>query len=123
MNYKRYKDCVKNLPTGKKLPDAVYIHKSVLGATPKELRAFLKKTIIDLGLDSAEWNIIKFSKKDFRFSLLHYPDFFKNSYPALHCSYTINLAQNTFRKTNYTKSNNPPILHHKTDNFQFKQTP
>jgi len=113
MDYKKYKNYVKKISTGKKLPGALYIHESVLDAIPKELRAFLEKTIIDLGLDTAEWNIIKFSLNNFGLSLLHYPDFFKISYPALHCSYTINLTQNTYRKTNYTKSQNPPILHRK----------
>ena len=113
MNYKRYKECVKNIPNGKKLPGAIYIHESVLKVVPKQLETFLQKIIIDLELDTVDWNIIKFSTKDFRLSLLHYPKFFGDSYPALHHSYTINLEQNTFRKTNYTKSLNPPILHRK----------
>ena len=113
MNYKRYKEYVKNIPNGKKLPGAIYIHESVLKVVPKQLETFLQKIIIDLELDTVDWNIIKFSTKDFRLSLLHYPKFFGDSYPALHHSYTINLEQNTFRKTNYTKSLNPPILHRK----------
>ncbi len=113
MDYKKFKESVKSLPTGKKLPGAIYIHESVLCAIPKQLRTFLQQAAINLGLDTADWNIIKFSTKDFRISLLHYPKFFEDSYPALHCSYTINLEQNTFRKTNYTKSQNPPILHRK----------
>jgi len=113
MDYKIYRKYVKNIPTGKKLPGAIYIHESVLSAIPKQLRTLLQQAAINLGLDTAAWNIIKFSTKDFRISLLHYPKFFEDSYPALHCSYTINIEQNTFRKTNYTKSQNPPILHRK----------
>jgi len=44
---------------------------------------------------------------------LDYPRFFDDPYPALEHAYTVDLERNTYRESDYTKSDNPPILHRK----------
>jgi len=113
MEFKDYKALVKQIPLGKQLPDAVYLHESALDILPKKLGAHLAKAVIDLELEDEDWNILKFFKRDHKVALLYYPEFFEESYPALHTSYTVNLEQGTYRKASYINSENPPILHRK----------
>jgi hypothetical protein len=104
MDFPKYKKLVGQLSVGKNLPDAVYLHESAMVAAPHELHAFLIKSIGKLELASSPWNIAKFFKKDFKISLLYYPSFFEDSYPALHASHTIDLAKNIVRNSSYTTS-------------------
>lgn len=113
MDFVEYRKLVGQLKIGKKLPDAIYLHESAMAAVPHELHAYLFRIIEDFKLSSAPWNIVKFFKKDFKISLLHYPSFFEDSYPALHASQTIDLIKGTVRPSSYAKSDNPPILHRK----------
>ena len=113
MDFKLFKEAVKLIPIGKHLPDAVYIHESAIDTLPKLLGAHFAKTIINLGLEDEDWNILKFFKRDHKVTLLNYPEFFNDAYPSLHTSYTIDFELNKFRKAEYIKSSNPPILHRK----------
>ena len=113
MDFVGYKKLVGQLKIGKNLPDAIYLHESAMAAVPHDLLGYLFKTIENVELISASWNIVKFSKKDFKISLLHYPSFFDDSYPTLHTSHTIDLEKGTVRSSSYGKSDNPPILHRK----------
>ncbi len=113
MDFSEYKALVTSIPCGKKLPDSIYIHESAIDILPRQLGAHFARVIIDLDLDDKDWNILKFFKRDHKVALLNYPGFFDDSYPALYTSYTIDLEKKTFRKANYNKSDNPPILHRK----------
>jgi len=95
------------------LPDALYIHKSAFESQPGEVHAILDYLNHEYKADKIEYNVIKLGLKDYKISLLHYPTFFENSYPALDTSTTIDLIRKTKRKTSYQKSKNPPILHRK----------
>jgi DNA phosphorothioation-associated putative methyltransferase len=46
-------------------------------------------------------------------SLLDYPNFFGEAFPALYRSWFIDLDQQTYRYRSYESSSNPPILHRK----------
>lgn len=113
MEFQEFKELVKEIPVGKQLPDAVYIHESALLALPKRLGAHLAQAIIDLDLEDKDWNVLKFFKRDHKITLLNYPDFDEQAYPPLHHSYLVNFEKNTVKKSNYNKSENPPILHRK----------
>ena len=67
----------------------------------------------EYNLKIGDWNILKLSKKDFKYSLLNYPTFFEDSYPALDTSYTIDLTREIVRHASYKDSESPPILHRK----------
>lgn len=104
---------VKKMPIGKKLPDAHYIHKDGLGELPSELSNFIYAVGNALKVEQDSWNLVKLNKNEFKLSLLSYPTFFTEAYPALTQSVTIDLVKLTHRITKYEESDNPPILHRK----------
>jgi DNA phosphorothioation-associated putative methyltransferase len=113
MNFRDYKQLVKNIRVGKDLPDAIYVHEAALDAVPLELMADLARFVDSLNLDKKEWNIVKFFTRDHKVALLNYPRFFEDAYPALDHAYTLDLERGTCRESDYRKSDNPPILHRK----------
>ena len=66
MEFSEYRDFVKNLETGKKLPDSVYVHESAFGELPLQLATLALESIDNYKIDDRSWNIIKFYKKDFK---------------------------------------------------------
>ena len=113
MEFREYKELVKSVKYGKQLPDAVYLHESALNLLPDTLVKFLVQVIAHLELDKQKWNLVKLFKRDFKLTLLDYPDFFEEAYPRLHKSYTIDLVSESVRTADFYKSDNPPILHRK----------
>lgn len=113
MNFTEYRELVINLQVGKKLPDSIYIHESVLSDIPNELASLVLNTIDLFDIDESSWNILKFYKKDYKIAYLNYPEFENDSYPQLNLSQIVDLQKQTIRKSDYSKSDNPPILHRK----------
>lgn len=113
MLFNEYRNLVKEITIGKQLPDSIYLHKSAIDSLPQELLQYIKTVTTEHNLTTKQWDIVKLFKRDFKLSLLHYPNFFDESYPSLCISYTIDLDRSSLRKSNYAKSPNPPILHRK----------
>ncbi|UHQ53729.1 DNA phosphorothioation-associated putative methyltransferase [Microbulbifer sp. YPW16] len=113
MDFPTFRDLVHQIEVGKQLPDAVYVHVSAFSTLPDELHSVVIKIARALKIPDDIWNVIKFNKRDFKVTLLNYPGFECDSYPSLHQSYTIDLERLTVRKADYSKSDNPPILHRK----------
>ncbi|AJR09775.1 DNA phosphorothioation-associated putative methyltransferase [Photobacterium gaetbulicola] len=108
-----FKKLVSEVKVGKQLPDAIYLHRDAFSALPAALNVFIPTVAKALKLDDDNWNLVKLFKKEFRLSLLYYPDFYSNSYPALKHSLNVNLAKLSHKSTSYDGSDNPPILHRK----------
>lgn len=104
---------VKEVKAGKQLPDAIYLHKDAFEALPHTLIKFIPAVANALNIAENEWDLVKLFKKEFRLSLLSYPDFYNDSYPALNRSINVNLSKLSHRITEYSNSDNPPILHRK----------
>lgn len=113
MDYKDFSTLVKQISLGKQLPDAVYVHESAIHTIPEALSLLISKVAAALKIQKSEWNLLKLYKRDFKISLLHYPEFDTASYPILHASFTIDLQRLALRKAEYNKTDNPPILHRK----------
>lgn len=113
MNAEQFSELVKHLNVGKKLPDAIYIHASCLEQIPVKLSGLINAVGKALKIPENKWNIVKLSRNTFSLSLLHYPTFFEDSYPALHQSVTVDLAKLSHKITDYSNYDNPPILHRK----------
>ncbi len=60
MNFKEYKNCIKQIKIGKQLPDAIYLHDTALENIPDSLLFFFNQTIKNQNLEKVSWNIIKF---------------------------------------------------------------
>jgi DNA phosphorothioation-associated putative methyltransferase len=113
MNAAQFNELVKQACAGKKLPDAIYLHRDAFCALPPLLAKFIGVVATALKVPESDWNIVKLFKNNFRLSLLHYPDFYTDAYPALRQSVTVDLARLQHRLTRYDEHDNPPILHRK----------
>ncbi|MBF4232550.1 DNA phosphorothioation-associated putative methyltransferase [Vibrio anguillarum] len=113
MDFKIFKSLIKQVKMGKQLPDAIYIHKDAMNAIPDSLQHFIPAVARAVNLPSEQWNLIKLFKNEFRLSLLSYPEFYSDSYPALEQSLNVDLSKLTHKVTCYRSSDNPPILHRK----------
>lgn len=111
MDFTTFNTLVKSITIGKHLPEAVYLHKSALEYIDEQLKNPTFKVAKALNISDDQWTLVKYSKRDFKLSLLYYPTFHDEPYPPLHKSHTIDLTKLTARETNYTESENPPILH------------
>ncbi len=113
MNEELFADLISQVKLGKQLPDAIYLHKDAFSALPNVLTQFIPAVAKAVNLDDDNWNLVKLFKKEFRLSFLHYPDFYTDSYPALRQSLNVDLSKLSHKITNYSDSDNPPILHRK----------
>ena len=101
MEFIEYKNLVNALPIGKKLSDAVYLHKETLS----NVSIALKDECSRLENEHAKefsWDVVKFFRRDHKISFLAYPDFFTESYPVLHASLTIDIDRSSARTVSYT---------------------
>ena len=108
-----FKKLVTKMPIGKKLPDAHYLHRDGFTEIDKQLSGFIVAVSKALKVSVDDWHVVKLSKKEFKLSLLSYPTFFVEPYPALTQSVTVDLSKLEHRVTQYLASDNPPILHRK----------
>ncbi|CCN68918.1 DNA phosphorothioation-associated putative methyltransferase [Vibrio nigripulchritudo] len=113
MNEDQFAELIAQIKVGKQLPDAIYLHKDAFSALPKALNHFIPAVAKAVSLNDESWNLVKLFKKEFRLSLLHYPDFYTDSYPLLRQSLNVDLSKLTHKITSYEDSDNPPILHRK----------
>lgn len=113
MDQQLFKKLVTSITEGKHLPDAIYLHKDALLALPNTLIQFIPAVATALNIEDSNWHLVKLFKKDFRLSLLSYPNFYSDAYPSLKQSVNVNLSKLTHKIMDYTKSENPPILHRK----------
>jgi len=117
MEYPAYKELVNAIPGGKRLPDAIYLHKDALPDIDSSIVHFIEKSAKEHGVVPKDWDLVKLYRKDVKLSFLSYPDFYSYPYPTLKKSITIDQTTGTSRKTNYSKSANPPILHRRETFF------
>jgi len=113
MDLETYKKHVKNISCGKQLPDSLYLHVTAFDEVPEDLQSFIKSVQVSLNIEKISWNVIKFFKRNLKISILYYPKFVEDSYPALSHSISIDLKSLTYKKVSYKKSKNLPILHRK----------
>ena len=113
MDFPQFRNLVAELRLGKRLPDAVYLHQSAIVTASPELAVLTERVATTLKLGLGAWNVAKFFRRDFKLTLLNYPDFDTYAYPALAQSRTVNLETLAVRTAEYCTSDNPPILHRK----------
>jgi hypothetical protein len=71
MDFPQYKKLVSNLGIGKVLPDATYLHESTLADINSDLTGLVSTISNALKISDDTWNIIKFSRRDFKLTLLN----------------------------------------------------
>jgi DNA phosphorothioation-associated putative methyltransferase len=108
----RFKSAVCNLPLGKRLPTAVYLHIDAFIEVGEELRTLVLALRKERDAED-KCNLLKLHLAHPKISFLSYPDFDEDPHPALKRSITIDLLTGRSRVTSYENSSNPPILHRK----------
>lgn len=99
---------------GKKVLNNVYWHVSLTPAQDDEVQRCIADSEALAGLQAGTgYNVVKYDVKSQALSLLWYPGFFSEPFPALEKSYRIDLSTQRVEKRSYQSSLNPPILHRK----------
>lgn len=112
MDYEDYKHLISELPFGKQLKNAKYVHLDFLADCSPQLQELVGMIKERMTIDRT-YNVIKFYLLEPKLSFLCYPDFFELPHPELHSSITVDFATGKVRKHDYQSSVNPPILHRK----------
>ena len=99
------------LPAGKVLPDALYIHASAMLSLPPLLRVYEGCGKVLAGTVAA--TVVKLYRQQRKISYLFYPAFETDPHPALEASLRVDLQNFDIRFTDFRTSVNPPILHRK----------
>ena len=99
---------------GKKVLNNVYWHCSLTESQKSEVQQTVKAAEALANLQpNQDYNVVKYDGKSNVLSLLWYPNFFEDPFPALEKSYRIDLTAQRVEKRSYQASFNPPILHRK----------
>ena len=107
-----YVELCQRSSVGKRLPDALYVHRSALGyldAALQELEQLARKVTAQV----EKATIIKFSFNKPQIVYLFYPDFETEAHPALQSSIQVNLNSLKASERDYSTTDNPPVLHRK----------
>ena len=96
---------------GKEVGGSLYVHIADVSLA-KELSSKIKKFVEKSGI-AETYNVMKVDPRNRKLSFLSYPNFSKTPHPSLKGAVTINLETGNVRKSDFAKSENPPILHRK----------
>jgi DNA phosphorothioation-associated putative methyltransferase len=108
----RLREAMGSSKVGKKLPQALYVHRSALPNLSTTLRV-LEGCAKELLGEVDEGSIVKFDNQKPRVVYLEYPDFEVDPHPALKGAYSVDLRTLQARYADYSNRSNPPILHRK----------
>ena len=97
---------------GKHLPDAVYVHQSVIPILPPEVRVLIGVAQSLLG-EPPDCNILKLNRVKRKISFMVYEDFDTVAHPALRYTYVVDVPKGEIQFWNFEDRDNPPILHRK----------
>lgn len=101
-------------PVGKQTPTSLYVHRSALGELPPLLQVYEGCARVLSGtIEHA--NMVKLSVAQPQVSYLSYPRFDRDPHPTLSASVVVNLRKLTVDWRDYSRSDNPPLLHRKEE--------
>lgn len=99
---------------GKQVGVNTYWHCSLTALQPLTVQQKVAEAEALAGVEADhDFNVIKFAQTENSVSLLYYPDFFDDPFPALSRAWTVHLTTRSVKERNYDGSYNPPILHRK----------
>ncbi|TIC79896.1 DNA phosphorothioation-associated putative methyltransferase [Nocardioides sp. GY 10113] len=99
---------------GKQTPSALYVHRSAMAEIPPVLQVYEGCARVLAGtIPSA--NMVKLSVTEPQVSYLTYPRFDRDPHPTLRSAITVNLRKLSVEWRDYSRSENPPLLHRKEE--------
>jgi DNA phosphorothioation-associated putative methyltransferase len=99
---------------GKQTPSALYVHKSALAQLPPVLQVYEGCARVLSGTVEHS-NLVKLSVVEPQVSYLSYPTFDRDAHPRLSSAITVSLRRLTVDWRDYSRSENPPLLHRKEE--------
>ena len=112
-----WRSTIRAIPIGKRVGESVYLHASAIETVSQVVWeiALMAGDIRHrvLGGNSKGFTLVKFSQRKPVVSLLYYPTFFEDAFPAINHAYTVDLKAETVKERDYSKYTNKPILHRK----------
>lgn len=113
MGEEAFFDALGGLEVGKQTHGALYLHRSTISRIPEPLSAAVAAAaqLAEVAVD--EIDVIKFSLREHRLSLLTYPGFFETAFPLLTRSWAVDLDARSVVSRDFVESENPPVLHRK----------
>ena len=96
------------LSIGKRLPDGVYAHVELAAHLPAELREAVEEARGIAGVAGGAFQVVKLWARGFRLSLLAYPGFWDEAFPALTTSWVVDLGSRAVTQRTYAADSNPP---------------
>lgn len=110
--WRNFEILVRDAAVGKRLPTAVYVHRSLLAELPQQLRAAAFEQM-EQTRETDAWSVVKFSSQRPSLSLLDYPGFDEEAFPRLLRSVTVDLVSGESRNRRYAQDDGAFILHRK----------
>jgi DNA phosphorothioation-associated putative methyltransferase len=98
---------------GKLVGQRLYVHISALPFAPQSLIDDTRDAAAVCGITAGAFNVARIDGETDSISLLHYPAFYEQAFPALAESWKVSLASRSVSYRTYSESLNPPILHRK----------
>lgn len=112
MDWRKHCQTLRELPYGKTLPTAIYVHRETpvckMGPIAEILELLVRRHSI-----AHDFNVVKFRTDAPRVSFLAYRDFDDDPHPALQKAIAVDLVSGRSYATSYQDNLNPPILHRK----------
>ena len=108
-----YRSSIQALSFGKRVGPYIYIHVDGIDELDGSFRA-LVKYVVTLAFDQKfEFNVIKAGIRQISLSLLNYPGFWRQAFPVLDCSASLDLGSHALKITDFKNRDNRPVLHRK----------
>jgi hypothetical protein len=103
-----------DVTTGKRIGSSLYLHVTALKDQDAAVRERVAQAESLAGVSNgSHFNLVRLDEHAERVSLLSYPGFFDEAFPALRERWLVDLAEREVSYRTYVDSVNPPILHRK----------
>lgn len=99
-------------PVGKRMPEALYLHRSAVDSLPRVLRLYHAAALRFVGGDEGA-ALVKLHLDRPAVSFLSYPTFDNDAHPSIAWSLVVDLRTFRLHYQDYRSSPNPPIVHRK----------
>jgi DNA phosphorothioation-associated putative methyltransferase len=108
-----YNTIVGLISGGKRVADHSYLHLSLVSEHDETLRGAVSMAAALAGVNEAAFDVVRFGRRTREIALLAYPTFFEAPFPALACSWRLDIDRGEVQRTDFSDRANPPILHRK----------
>lgn len=105
-------ELVCNLPCGKRVRGALYVHRDAVAQCAPRLFEWVE-TLAELSGAGPDFNVVKFTLPSQKVSFLSYPNFNGDPHPVLKATKVIHLKTGKVTYQDFSRRDNAPILHRK----------